>query len=76
MKALRMAKEYGIRYQPEYRFMAAQAAYWWLADNHRGQFSEEYRELSWLGRYYHPSIHESGPCQDDETALIYNALGA
>ncbi len=75
MKALRLAKSFGSYGKCADRFTAAQAAYWWLTDNHSGQWSSEYQELCWLGRYYKPGAHESGPCKDDETALIYEALG-
>jgi len=74
MRALRLARSFGVEAGPGRRFCAAQAAYWWLADNHGGQWSPEYAELSWLSRYYKPGMMESGPCHDDETGLIYDAL--
>ena len=74
MHALRLARAFGSWDKYADRFTASQAAYWWLAHNHDGQWSPEYAELCWLSKYYKPGPHESGPCTDDETILIYEEL--
>lgn len=74
MRALRMARQFG-ECGPEARFTAAQATYWFLADNHGGQWSAEYAELCWLSKYYRPGANEAGPCTDDCTNIIYQELG-
>lgn len=54
-------------------FDVAQATYWWLADNHRGQCSEEYTALSRLGESYKPGAIESGP-SSEFAKKIYSTL--
>jgi hypothetical protein len=74
MKAYRMAQAvYGRRESDCNRMSAAQAAYWWLNDNHGGMWSPEYAELCWLGRYYTPGASECGP-NDEVTTMIYEEL--
>lgn len=58
MKAWSLASQFGSE-SP--RWDAAQAAYWWLAENHNGQWSNRYAELCWLGRYYRPGALEKEP---------------
>ena len=53
-------------------FDAAQGLYWYCADYHNGQWSEEYRVLSTLG--YKPSMSEHGPDPDSYADEVYRAL--
>lgn len=47
--------------------------YWWCADNHNGQFSEEYAMLSLLSTMYKPGALESGP-NTDRAREVYASL--
>ena len=49
--------------------------YWWCADCHNGQFSEEYAMLSLLSTLYKPGALESGPTTD-RAREVYESLGA
>ena len=56
------------------RFAVACALYWYCADYHGGQWSEEYRILS--GLEYRPGAIERGPEVDSVDAMIYADLAA
>lgn len=47
--------------------------YWWCADNHSGQTSEEYAMLSLLSTIYKPGPLERGP-NTDLAREVYQAL--
>lgn len=54
----------------DYDAMArAQAAYWWYADHHNGQWSREYMKLCSVSRVYSPGMLESDPNMSDAIAL-------
>lgn len=62
-------------YTAEDRFSIAQGLYWYCADYHGGQNSEEYEILSQLD--YRPGRLERGPDADDSTArAVYEDLAA
>lgn len=56
---------------PDSIFSAAQALYWYCAEWHNGQRSDEYGILSRIG--YRPGTLESGPT-DPEAEAVYQAL--
>lgn len=56
------------------RFIAAQVAYWWLANNYGGQSSNEYAELCWLSRYYKPGSLECGTFCEDADIVYKNFM--
>ena len=55
---------------PDDYFSRLQAAYWWLADHHRGQFTPEYRALCAVGKIYRPGPLENGT--DELSTDAYN----
>ena len=51
----------------------ASALYWYCADYHGGQWSDEYAVLSWVSDFYQPGACEHGvvdPAQDIYAALV------
>lgn len=72
MKALRLSRENDGRIDRE---AAIVAAYWHLTEWHGGQWSPEYAELCWLGKYYWPNM-ERGPQEGSWEECIYNMLNA
>jgi hypothetical protein len=69
----RYVKQYGDMSDfTSYAFDAAQAAYWWLTDNHGGQGSDEYRALSSMD--YNPGRSENGPEEDGPAQDMYDAM--
>ena len=55
------------------RFDICDGYYWWLADHHEGQASEQYKRLCKLDAYYTPHRLEHGPC-DALSREVYDAL--
>ena len=49
-------------------------AYWYYADNHNGQWSDEYRTLCALGTVYNPGPICNGPQEDSPEQDVYNQL--
>ena len=54
----------------------AQGLYWYLADYHEGQWSENYKLLSQLGEDYRPGMLENGPEKGSDAEYTYKALEA
>lgn len=57
----------------DFDFDMAQGLYWYLADNHGGQGSDEYKMLSQLSKVYRPGLIEKGP-RTDEARGVYDDL--
>jgi hypothetical protein len=51
------------------RMTRAQAAYWWYADHHGGQFSQGYKRFCSVARVYTPGLMEWGPNTDQSIEL-------
>ena len=47
------------------RVEIADTYFWWLAEHHDGRWSDTYRRLCQLGRFYTPSPLARGPASPD-----------
>jgi hypothetical protein len=56
----------------ETEFEVEEALYWWCADHHSGQWSEEYSILS--SSPFRPGPLSNGPEPDSYAAMIYDAM--
>ena len=51
------------------KFDRAEAAFWWLNDHHKGQWSPEYRKLCAVAAIFNPSPLSHGPDSEESKAL-------